>query len=1199
MYLEVATRASEIGDRSLLMKAYLKLGQVYAHHGEFEQAVKWLSRARTLAITSGHSLMEAQSEDALGSVRFMTFRYHEALQHHERALSLHLQMERAMGEAEALRNIAACEAALGRYEHAIEHCQRVIAMPDVPGTRPQRAWALVHHAKLQRMLGALDRAERDLELAFALCESAPHGAVLTAAHAERGWVYLERGSTAWARAEFTRALELEQDADAVAATLEARAGLAELGLRLGERELARKNIELLLQQGEGAGRTRFLARAHLLLAELRTEKADPHLVETHVTDAVLLAETIAEKELLREVSYRAARLRERLGHTEEALDLFRRAADLTEQLCMSLGDPSYASSFRRSNQRDRAAKAVKRLSERLSGLGSAASPLVAPTADVLLKHVLALAQCRTPEALLDRTMEAILEIANMPLGFARVHGDDQQDLLRCIGSAEDETLHSRRLEGSFAVAERTMRTGEVLLCPDSNSSPEFGELMGTSTHPLRSFLCLPLPSSQHPGSNLGVLFAADFSPRTFDQFPTTQQLLKLARAAAGHLEPLLEVQGLRRKGSTLAGENKALVTLKRTAEILAGTGELPDRLGDALVEILEATGARQVGVVRIEGGREEILAVRTRRGARIPLGHPVSRGMLDLLLATGSRVFVEDASTSPPFRNFESVDNLKIRSAVLCPARIDGQIAAAVFADQGDLATRSLSRDAASLLEAFSDQVGALLQNARLGRELSRSKRELEAIFEDAPFPIAALDSHFTIRAFNRAAEFETGFARGELVGVRKAHHLLSPREGGEGPMQLLRELNHTGACEGEVWMVRADGSDFLAHLDLRSMTSADGAPLGYAGIFRNITQERDAEATVQRFRHILQVLSEGVLVADAEGRITFANEAAENILEYDRGELKDKHVSVLIPPSTKPSMTDILRSAKSGAWRGEVAMLIKHGTLAPIHLSVSWVRGLDGQPRATVAIISDIRDRKRHEDELRRLSGRVITAQEEERRRLALELHDESAQALTALLLNLEFLGRITTDEEPKTQITRCAQIVRDTMAEFKRIAADLHPAVLDKFGLIPALKKHCTDFAQDTGLQVSFHVKGGIEVAPGPSSTALFRIAQQALTNVARHAQAKQIAVRLRRRGNDLTLTVADDGQGFELKSLEARSQEGIGLISMRERVAAFGGSFKIRTVPGKGTSVRARVPLLDAAVASPAVVAKQDDQPEEVLK
>jgi PAS domain S-box-containing protein len=90
------------------------------------------------------------------------------------------------------------------------------------------------------------------------------------------------------------------------------------------------------------------------------------------------------------------------------------------------------------------------------------------------------------------------------------------------------------------------------------------------------------------------------------------------------------------------------------------------------------------------------------------------------------------------------------------------------------------------------DQVGAALKNARLGRELERSKRELEAIFEDAPFPMAALDSHFTIRAFNRAAESETGFARGELVGVKKAHHLLSPREGGEAPTSLWRELTHT-----------------------------------------------------------------------------------------------------------------------------------------------------------------------------------------------------------------------------------------------------------------------------------------------------------------------------------------------------------------------------------------------------------------------
>jgi PAS domain S-box-containing protein len=155
--------------------------------------------------------------------------------------------------------------------------------------------------------------------------------------------------------------------------------------------------------------------------------------------------------------------------------------------------------------------------------------------------------------------------------------------------------------------------------------------------------------------------------------------------------------------------------------------------------------------------------------------------------------------------------------------------------------------------------------------------------------------------------------------------------------------------------MTRADGSDFLAHLNLRAMNSPDGVALGYAGIFRNITQERDAEATVQRFRHILQVLSEGVLVADAEGRITFANEAAESILEYQRGELTDKDVSLLFPSDFKPPMTDILRLAKSQAWRGEVTMLMRNGQITPIQLSV-----LVGA-RARRAAAHDGRDHLRH----------------------------------------------------------------------------------------------------------------------------------------------------------------------------------------------------------------------------------------------
>jgi signal transduction histidine kinase len=161
--------------------------------------------------------------------------------------------------------------------------------------------------------------------------------------------------------------------------------------------------------------------------------------------------------------------------------------------------------------------------------------------------------------------------------------------------------------------------------------------------------------------------------------------------------------------------------------------------------------------------------------------------------------------------------------------------------------------------------------------------------------------------------------------------------------------------------------------------------------------------------------------------------------------------------------------------------------------------------------------------------------------------------------------------------------------MAEFKRIAADLHPAVLDKFGLIPALKKHCADFAKDTGLAVSFEIKGAMEVAPGPSSTALYRIAQQALTNVARHAQAKRIAVRLRRGKGSHAHGVRRWSRLRREEPRDARSGRHR-LISMRERVAAF--AARSRSARAGQGHERARARAADGTPTASAAVRRDAD-------
>ena len=207
----------------------------------------------------------------------------------------------------------------------------------------------------------------------------------------------------------------------------------------------------------------------------------------------------------------------------------------------------------------------------------------------------------------------------------------------------------------------------------------------------------------------------------------------------------------------------------------------------------------------------------------------------------------------------------------------------------------------------------------------------------------------------------------------------------------------------------------------------------------------------------------------------------------------------------------------------------------------------------------------------------RVIGAQEEERRRLARELHDETGQALTSILLGLKAIRAADTEEDAERAEAALRELVVQALQDVRSLAVELRPTALDDFGLVPALERLAATFAERTGIRATVAATLGESRLPAETETVVYRLVQEALTNVVKHAAATEVGIVLTRRDGGVSAVVEDDGQGFATTDVRA---EALGLLGMRERLALLGGTLAIESAPNEGTSLIAYLPLPTSA-------------------
>lgn len=355
-------------------------------------------------------------------------------------------------------------------------------------------------------------------------------------------------------------------------------------------------------------------------------------------------------------------------------------------------------------------------------------------------------------------------------------------------------------------------------------------------------------------------------------------------------------------------------------------------------------------------------------------------------------------------------------------------------------------------------------------------------------------------------------------------------------------------------------------------------------GALARVQAVDDIARSRQNLQALFDNLSDMVTVGDEYGRIIETSAAVERVLGYSRDELLGKPIDVMHPPERRAEAGEIVRAMLEG--RTSVCVLplqARDGTCVPAETVVTmgtW----DGRP-AMLGISRDISDRERTRhalaestlnralaEELRRLSLGLAAAQEEERRRLAMELHDQVGQCLTGLQLLLE--GRTTLSPERYLERVDLAHsIVGDVLERVRRMSLELHPPALDDLGLFAALRLHFGRFAEQSGIVVDAHLTGDDDSVPTEVRLAAFRVVQESLTNVARHANVDQTTVSVEVTDTHLNLEVCDAGDGFCIGTTLSGT---LGIGGMRERVRGAGGQLDIISDPGTGTTVRATIGL-----------------------
>lgn len=369
-------------------------------------------------------------------------------------------------------------------------------------------------------------------------------------------------------------------------------------------------------------------------------------------------------------------------------------------------------------------------------------------------------------------------------------------------------------------------------------------------------------------------------------------------------------------------------------------------------------------------------------------------------------------------------------------------------------------------------------------------------------------------------------------------------------------------------------------------LTDEAGKVIATLSSGEDITENRRADEALKkserRYRDLFDSASDAIIIRDLEGNIFEVNEAASELTGYAVEELTSMNISQFLAPESFETTMEKQKSQMEGetaSQRYELELIRKNGTRAIIEAMISIVKE-NGHPVAVQATVRDVTEQKRMRDSIRFYLQKVLVAQEEERKRIARDLHDDTSQSLLLLTHQLDAIASDSGEVLPQAardQLNQLHALAVETLNNVRQYAQELRPAILDDMGLVAALEWMADKLSSESRAEAEVQVSVSDADLPHEVQLVLFRIAQEAVANIKKHAVASKVTVTLEAGEGKIRMTISDNGKGFEVPSpLNSAGDTGkLGIIGMLERAELLGATFSIESTPNRGTTVSVEIP------------------------
>jgi len=654
----------------------------------------------------------------------------------------------------------------------------------------------------------------------------------------------------------------------------------------------------------------------------------------------------------------------------------------------------------------------------------------------------------------------------------------------------------------------------------------------------------------------------------------------------------------------------------------SATLDLELLLQEAAEAIHSRFGYRDVLIALVDHEANELVrwaragpyARKAQPDARKPIDP--QEGIMDWVALHGETLLANDVTQEPRY-----VASLpETRSELCIPIRREGQVLGVLNIE----CTRLNAFDEADVvaMETLADHLAAAIENARLYERIKANYEYFRNIVNGLHDQVLVIDPHYRITDVNVAFLRQTGYMREEVIGrlcYEVTHQRGQPCEAPEHPCPAQQVLRSGQPARALHIHYDSQGKPVWINVAASPLYDREGRVMQVIQAYRDVTAERRLEEKLAAVQALGQEL---VLSTDEEHIGRMVMDAAEQVLEFQVCALflvdeEQKRLvckahaagepAVHIPPLLLEGERGItVAVARSGepiylpdvrqdpryidagiGSRSELCVPLKVGGKV-IGVLNAESEELDGFDQADIRVFSSLADQaalaienarlfeavRRQREELRALAARLAEVEEAERRRLARELHDQVGQNLTALGINLNIVRTQMSQElasPMRSRLDDSLALVEETTERIRGVMAELRPPVLDDYGLVATLHWYGAQFASRTGIAVTVQGEEPLPRLAPPIENALFRITQEALTNVAKHAQATRVTVTVEADEEAVRLIVADDGIGFDPTRLVTPDErQGWGLMTMRERAEAVGGHLHVESAPGQGTQV-----------------------------